>query len=52
VPEKAAKLPSAVNVNPLSVSPAYNSPILHVYEKDFSSEVYCGSLWGEFDFLN
>nr|BAA84943.1 NIK-related kinase [Mus musculus domesticus] len=25
---------------------SYNSPILHVYEKDFSSEVYCGSLWG------
>ncbi|XP_052027291.1 nik-related protein kinase [Apodemus sylvaticus] len=25
---------------------SYNTPLIHEYEKDFSSEVYCGSLWG------
>ncbi|XP_034341504.1 nik-related protein kinase isoform X2 [Arvicanthis niloticus] len=25
---------------------SYNTPLMHVYEKEFSSEVYCGSLWG------
>ncbi|XP_031232858.1 nik-related protein kinase [Mastomys coucha] len=25
---------------------SYNSPLIHVYEKEFSSEIYCGSLWG------
>ncbi|XP_028626160.1 nik-related protein kinase [Grammomys surdaster] len=25
---------------------SYERPLIHVYEKEFSSEVYCGSLWG------
>ncbi|XP_076418933.1 nik-related protein kinase isoform X3 [Peromyscus maniculatus bairdii] len=25
---------------------SYNKPLIHVYEKEFSSEICCGSLWG------
>lgn len=25
---------------------AYNKPLIHVYEKEFTSEICCGSLWG------
>lgn len=50
VPEKPPQLASEVNVNPLCVSLAYNKPLIHVYEKEFSSEICCGSLWGKFEF--
>ncbi|XP_055463284.1 nik-related protein kinase [Psammomys obesus] len=46
VPENPPQLASEVNVNPLYVSPAYNKPLIHVYEKEFTSEICCGSLWG------
>ncbi|XP_004780005.1 nik-related protein kinase isoform X1 [Mustela putorius furo] len=45
-PEKPPKRPSEVNVNPLYVSPACKKPLIHMYEKEFTSEIYCGSLWG------
>lgn len=51
VPENSAYLPSEVNINPLFIFPAYNKPLIHVYEKEFTSEICCGSLWGEFEFL-
>ncbi|XP_006172011.1 nik-related protein kinase [Tupaia chinensis] len=46
VPEKSLKRPSEVNVNPLYVSPACKKPLIHMYEKEFTSEICCGSLWG------
>uniref|UniRef100_A0A8D2DN42 Nik-related protein kinase n=1 Tax=Sciurus vulgaris TaxID=55149 RepID=A0A8D2DN42_SCIVU len=46
VPEKSPKQPSEVNVNPLYVSPACKKPLIHMYEKEFTSEIFCGSLWG------
>nr|XP_044619177.1 nik-related protein kinase [Equus asinus] len=46
VPEKSPKRPSGVNVNPLYVSPAFKKPLIHMYEKEFTSEICCGSLWG------
>nr|KAF6492669.1 Nik related kinase [Molossus molossus] len=46
VPEKSPKKNSEVNVNPLYVSPACKKPLIHMYEKEFTSEIYCGSLWG------
>lgn len=51
VPEKSSKQPSEVNVNPLYVSPECKKPLIHMYEKEFTSEICCGSLWGEFCFL-
>ncbi|XP_044091465.1 nik-related protein kinase isoform X1 [Neovison vison] len=45
-PEKPPKRPSEVNVNPLYVSPACKKPLIHMYEKEFTSEICCGSLWG------
>ncbi|XP_043425855.1 nik-related protein kinase [Prionailurus bengalensis] len=45
-PEKSPKPPSEVNVNPLYVSPACKKPLIHMYEKEFTSEICCGSLWG------
>ncbi|XP_035568047.1 nik-related protein kinase isoform X2 [Canis lupus familiaris] len=45
-PEKSPKRPSEVNVNPLYVSPACKKPLIHMYEKEFTSEICCGSLWG------
>uniref|UniRef100_H0Y0F9 non-specific serine/threonine protein kinase n=1 Tax=Otolemur garnettii TaxID=30611 RepID=H0Y0F9_OTOGA len=35
-----------VNVNPLCASSAYKKPLIHMYEKEFTSEICCGSLWG------
>ncbi|XP_019517033.1 PREDICTED: nik-related protein kinase [Hipposideros armiger] len=46
VTEKSPKKPSEVNVNPLYVSPACKKPLIHMYEKEFTSEICCGSLWG------
>nr|XP_051683718.1 nik-related protein kinase isoform X2 [Oryctolagus cuniculus] len=46
VPEELPKRPSDVNVNPLYVSSASKKPLIHVYEKEFTSEICCGSLWG------
>nr|KAF6294482.1 Nik related kinase [Pipistrellus kuhlii] len=46
VPEKSPKKTSEVNVNPLYVSPACKKPLIHMYEKEFTSEICCGSLWG------
>ncbi|XP_077001673.1 nik-related protein kinase [Tamandua tetradactyla] len=46
VPEKPPKRPSDVNVNPLYVSPACKKPLIHMYEKEFTSEICCGCLWG------
>ncbi|XP_032330585.1 nik-related protein kinase [Camelus ferus] len=46
VSEKSSKRPSEVNVNPLYVSPACKKPLIHMYEKEFTSEICCGSLWG------
>lgn len=51
VTDKPPKNPSEVNVNPLYVSPACKKPLIHMYEKEFTSEICCGSLWGEFGFL-
>lgn len=51
VTEKSPKKPSEVNVNPLYVSPVCKKPLIHMYEKEFASEICCGSLWGEFGFL-
>jgi hypothetical protein len=48
VPEKSPKQPSEVNVNPLYASSTCKKPLIHMYEKEFTSEIYCGSLWGEF----
>ncbi|XP_019664683.1 nik-related protein kinase isoform X2 [Ailuropoda melanoleuca] len=45
-PEKSPKRSSEVNVNPLYVSPACKKPLIHMYEKEFTSEICCGSLWG------
>ncbi|XP_039112487.1 nik-related protein kinase [Hyaena hyaena] len=45
-PEKSPKQPSEVNVNPLYVSAACKKPLIHMYEKEFTSEICCGSLWG------
>ncbi|XP_008055426.1 nik-related protein kinase [Carlito syrichta] len=46
VPEEIPKLPSEVNVNPLYISRACKKPLIHMYEKEFTSEICCGSLWG------
>ncbi|ELK25197.1 Nik-related protein kinase [Myotis davidii] len=46
VPEKSPKKTSEVNVNPLYVSTACKKPLIHMYEKEFTSEICCGSLWG------
>ncbi|XP_019569426.2 nik-related protein kinase isoform X3 [Rhinolophus sinicus] len=46
VTEKSPKKPSEVNVNPLYVSPECKKPLIHMYEKEFTSEICCGSLWG------
>ncbi|XP_042544148.1 nik-related protein kinase [Dipodomys spectabilis] len=46
VPEKLPMLPSEVNVNPFYVSPPSKKPLIHMYEKEFTSEICCGSLWG------
>ncbi|XP_024096859.1 nik-related protein kinase isoform X2 [Pongo abelii] len=46
VPEESPKQPFEVNVNPLYVSPARKKPLIHMYEKEFTSEICCGSLWG------
>ncbi|XP_058515001.1 nik-related protein kinase isoform X1 [Ochotona princeps] len=46
VPEETPKRPSEVNVNPRYVSSASKKPLIHVYEKEFTSEICCGSLWG------
>ncbi|XP_016022251.2 nik-related protein kinase isoform X2 [Rousettus aegyptiacus] len=46
VTDKPPKNPSEVNVNPLYVSPACKKPLIHMYEKEFTSEICCGSLWG------
>ncbi|XP_016049282.1 nik-related protein kinase isoform X2 [Erinaceus europaeus] len=46
VPEKSPELPSDVNVNPLCASSACEKPLIHMYEKEFTSEICCGSLWG------
>ncbi|XP_006904087.1 nik-related protein kinase [Pteropus alecto] len=46
VTEKSPKKPSEVNVNPLYVSPVCKKPLIHMYEKEFASEICCGSLWG------
>nr|XP_044995983.1 nik-related protein kinase isoform X1 [Jaculus jaculus] len=46
VPEKPPMQPSEVNVNPLYVSPTRAKPLIHMYEKEFTSEICCGSLWG------
>uniref|UniRef100_A0A673UQN6 Nik-related protein kinase n=1 Tax=Suricata suricatta TaxID=37032 RepID=A0A673UQN6_SURSU len=44
-PEKSPRQPSEVHLNPLHVSPACK-PLIHMYEKEFTSEICCGSLWG------
>uniref|UniRef100_A0A2K6KZ25 non-specific serine/threonine protein kinase n=1 Tax=Rhinopithecus bieti TaxID=61621 RepID=A0A2K6KZ25_RHIBE len=46
VPEESPKQPSEVNVNPRYVSPSCKKPLIHMYEKEFTSEICCGSLWG------
>ncbi|XP_008568415.1 PREDICTED: nik-related protein kinase isoform X2 [Galeopterus variegatus] len=46
ITEKSPKQPSEVNVNPLYVSPACKKPLIHMYEKEFTFEICCGSLWG------
>ncbi|XP_006871119.1 PREDICTED: nik-related protein kinase [Chrysochloris asiatica] len=46
VPEELPKQPSDINVNPLYASSACNKPLIHMYEKEFTSEICCGSLWG------
>ncbi|KAF4026869.1 hypothetical protein G4228_018781 [Cervus hanglu yarkandensis] len=46
VPEKSSKRPSDVNVNPLYVSYECKKPLIHMYEKELTSEICCGSLWG------
>ncbi|KAM6143286.1 nik-related protein kinase [Erethizon dorsatum] len=46
VPEKATKRNFEVNVNPACVSSACKKPLIHMYEKEFTSEIYCGSMWG------
>ncbi|XP_048191880.1 nik-related protein kinase isoform X2 [Perognathus longimembris pacificus] len=46
VPEKLPMLPSEVNVNPFYVSSPSKKPLIHMYEKEFTSEICCGSLWG------
>eukprot|EP00073_Rattus_norvegicus_P041960 XP_008771686.1 PREDICTED: nik-related protein kinase isoform X3 [Rattus norvegicus] len=28
------------------MSDSYNKPIIHAYEREFSHEIFCGSLWG------
>ncbi|OBS77169.1 hypothetical protein A6R68_16376, partial [Neotoma lepida] len=33
-------------LNAYTCSYTYNKPLIHVYEKEFSSEICCGSLWG------
>ncbi|XP_037844915.1 nik-related protein kinase isoform X3 [Chlorocebus sabaeus] len=46
VPEESPKQTSEVNVNPRYVSPSCKKPLIHMYEKEFTSEICCGSLWG------
>ncbi|KAM9576630.1 nik-related protein kinase [Trichechus inunguis] len=46
VPEELPKQPSDINVNPLYASSACEKPLIHMYEKEFTSEICCGSLWG------
>ncbi|XP_049728050.1 nik-related protein kinase isoform X3 [Elephas maximus indicus] len=46
VPEEPPKQPSDINVNPLYASSACKKPLIHMYEKEFTSEICCGSLWG------
>ncbi|KAM4818447.1 nik-related protein kinase [Thomomys bottae] len=46
VPEKLPMLPSEVNVNPFYVPAPCKKPLIHMYEKEFTSEICCGSLWG------
>ncbi|XP_004646263.1 nik-related protein kinase [Octodon degus] len=46
VPEKSTKRTFEVNVNPPCVSSTCKKPLIHMYEKEFTSEIYCGSLWG------
>uniref|UniRef100_G3SPL0 non-specific serine/threonine protein kinase n=1 Tax=Loxodonta africana TaxID=9785 RepID=G3SPL0_LOXAF len=45
VPEEPPKQPSDINVNPLYASSACKKPLIHMYEKEFTSEICCGSLW-------
>ncbi|KAM5221481.1 LOW QUALITY PROTEIN: nik-related protein kinase [Ctenodactylus gundi] len=46
IPEQSPKGTSEVNVNPLCVSPACKKPLIHMFKKEFTSEICCGSLWG------
>uniref|UniRef100_A0A8C8ZJ29 Nik-related protein kinase n=1 Tax=Prolemur simus TaxID=1328070 RepID=A0A8C8ZJ29_PROSS len=46
VPEESPKQPSEVNVNPLYATTECEKPLIHMYEKEFTSEICCGSLWG------
>uniref|UniRef100_A0A8C5V5Y5 Nik-related protein kinase n=1 Tax=Microcebus murinus TaxID=30608 RepID=A0A8C5V5Y5_MICMU len=46
MPEESSNQPSEVNVNPVYVSTEYKKPLIHMYEKEFTSEICCGSLWG------
>ncbi|XP_053435711.1 nik-related protein kinase [Nycticebus coucang] len=46
VPEEPPNQPFEVNVNPLYASSACKKPLIHMYEKEFTSEICCGSLWG------
>ncbi|XP_021097282.1 nik-related protein kinase isoform X1 [Heterocephalus glaber] len=46
VPEKSTERNFEVNVNPPFVSSTCKKPLIHMYEKEFTSEIYCGSLWG------
>uniref|UniRef100_A0A2K6FD26 non-specific serine/threonine protein kinase n=1 Tax=Propithecus coquereli TaxID=379532 RepID=A0A2K6FD26_PROCO len=46
LPEESPKQPSEVNVNPIYVSTECKKPLIHMYEKEFTSEICCGSLWG------
>ncbi|XP_075812998.1 nik-related protein kinase [Microtus pennsylvanicus] len=36
---------SASDIDTASAN-SYNKPLIHVYEKEFTSEICCGSLWG------
>nr|XP_036866657.1 nik-related protein kinase isoform X3 [Manis javanica] len=44
--KKSPKRTPEVNVNPLYVSAECKKPLIHMYEKEFTSEICCGSLWG------
>ncbi|KAM6151568.1 nik-related protein kinase [Rhynchocyon petersi] len=46
IPEEPPKQASDIDVNPVCTSSTCEKPLIHMYEKEFTSEICCGSLWG------